>query len=86
MYQLPYEIDNKELNKNFAIDHVKPLATFDCSDPENQFEALNWTNCSPLLKSKNFRKGAKRNLWSEIMQELKVTLFLKLYYPESFDY
>ena len=70
-------MDDKEFKENFAIDHVKPLGTFDFSDPENQFEAFNWTNCSPLLKSKNFSKGAKRNLWSEVMQELKVTVFLK---------
>ena len=27
-------------------------------------------------------KGAKCNLWSEVLQELKTTVFLKLYYPE----
>ena len=40
------------------------------------------TNCCPLLKHKNLSKGAKRNLWLEVLQELKATVFLKLYYPE----
>ena len=43
---------------------------------------LCWTNCRPLLKSKNLSKGAKRDLWSEVIQELKVLVFLKLYYTE----
>ena len=55
-------MDDKEFKEYFAIDHVKPLATFNFSDQENKFEAFNWTNCSPLLKNKNFSKNAKRNL------------------------
>ena len=62
-----------------------PISSFDLSIKENQFEAFGWPNCSPLLKSKNLSKGAKRNLYSEVLQELKATVFLKLYYPELYS-
>ena len=39
-----------------------------------------WSNCQPLLITKNLSKGAKRNLWSEVMQELKANGFLKVNY------
>ena len=81
-FQLPYEMDNNEFKENYHIDHVVPLASFDLSIPENLFIAFSWQNCAPLLKHKNLSKGAKRDLWSEVMQDLKVTVFLKLYYPE----
>ena len=70
-------MSDDEFKKAYHIDHVRPISSFDLSDPD----AFNWTNTQPLLISNNFSKGAKRNLWSEKMQELKVTVFLKLYYP-----
>ena len=81
-WQLPHEIDDNEFRTNFQIGHVVPLASIDLSIPENQFIAFSWQNCAPLLKHKNLSKGAKRDLWSEVMQDLKVTVFIKLYYPE----
>ena len=36
------------------------------------------------LKLKNLSKGAKRDIWSELMQELKVIVFLIQYYPEEY--
>ena len=83
-FNLPYNMNDDEFKNNYEIDHVVPLSSFDLSIPENQFIAFNWQNCSPLLKSKNRSKGAKRNLWSEVMQELKVIVFLKLYYPKEY--
>ena len=77
-------MNNDEFRKSYDIDHCRPIATFNLSDPDAQYDAFSWQNCQPLLKSKNLSKGANRNLWSEIMMELKVTVFLKLYYPESF--
>ena len=79
-WQLSHEMDDTEFKENYDIDHCRPIATFDLSNPENQFDAFHWSNCQPLLKSKNHSKGAKRNLYSEVLQELKATLFLKLYY------
>ena len=66
--------DEKFRNK-YDIDHVVPLSSVDLSIPENQFIAFNCQNCSPLLKSKNRSKGAKRDLRSELMQDSKVTVF-----------
>ena len=81
-FQLPYEISDDEFKKLYDVDHVRPISSFDLSIKENQFEAFVWTNCCPLLKHKNYSKGAKRNIWLEVLQELKATVFLKLYYPE----
>ena len=72
-------MSDDEFKNNYKIDHVVPLSSFDLSIPENQFIAFNLQNCSPLLKSKNRSKGAKRDLWSELMQDLKVTVFFKNY-------
>ena len=79
MWQLPYEMDDNEFKENYHIDHCRAIATFDLSDPGNQFKSFNWQNTQPLLKSKNLSKGAKRDLWSEVMQELKVIGFFKNY-------
>ena len=78
-------MNDNEFRQNYDIDHFRPLATFNLSDPDAQYDAFFWQNWQPLLKSKNLREGAKLNLWSQVMMELKVTVFLKLYYPESFD-
>ena len=75
-------MSDDEFKKAYHVDYVRPIATYNLSDPENQYDAFHWTNTQPLLINKNFSKGAKRNLWSEVMQELKVTVFLKLYYPK----
>ena len=75
-------MDDNEFRNNFEIDHCRPLATFDFSDQEQQYDAFSWTNTQPLLKIKNRSKGAKRNVWSEVLQEMKVVVFLKQYYPE----
>ena len=83
MWQLPHEMDDSEFKENYEIDHCRPILTFDLFNPENQYDAFHWSNCQPLLKSKNRSKGAKRNLYSEVLQELKVIVFLKLYYPEQ---
>ena len=70
--------------QNYHIDHVKAIANFDLCIKENQYEAFGWPNCCPLLKHKNLSKGTKRDIWSELMQELKVIVFLKLYYHEEY--
>ena len=73
-FLLPYDISDDEFRNNYEIDHVVPLSSFDFSNEENQFIAFNWQNCRALLKSKNRSKGAKRYVWSEVMQELQVCL------------
>ena len=76
-YQSPYPMNDDDFRKDFEIDHVKPIASFNLSDKESQYQAFKWENSRPLLIIKNRRKGAKRDLWAEIMQELKSIIFLK---------
>ena len=75
-------MNDNEFRNNYEIDHVVPLSSFDLSNQDNQFIAFNWQNCRAFFKCKNRSKGAKRDIWSEVIQELQVNVFLKQYYPE----
>ena len=75
-------MSDDEFKKLYDVDHVRPILSFNLSIEQNQYEAFGWNYCAPLLKHKNYSKGAKRNLLLEVLQELKATIFLKLYYPE----
>jgi hypothetical protein len=41
------------------IDHVKPCAAFDLTDPEQQRQCFHWTNLQPLWGVDNLRKNSK---------------------------
>jgi len=41
------------------IDHIRPCASFDLTDPEEQKKCFHWTNLQPLWAQDNLRKGAK---------------------------
>lgn len=41
------------------IDHIKPCASFDLTDPEQQRECFHYTNLQPLWGKDNISKGAK---------------------------
>jgi hypothetical protein len=41
------------------LDHIKPLASFDLTDPEQVEEACIFFNFQPLWSDDNFKKGAK---------------------------
>ena len=39
--------------------NIKPLSSFDLTDPEQQKAACHWTNLQPLSPIENMKKGAK---------------------------
>ena len=41
------------------IDHIRPCASFNLEDPEEQKKCFHWTNLQPLWAQDNMRKGAK---------------------------
>lgn len=43
----------------WEIDHIKPCAKFDLTDPAQQRECFHYTNLQPLWALDNLRKGAK---------------------------
>jgi hypothetical protein len=52
--------DNYGRGKNkWHIDHIKPCASFDLSDPEQQKQCFNYKNLQPLWEEDNLSKGAK---------------------------
>jgi hypothetical protein len=44
---------------SFHIDHIRPLSSFDLTDPDQQKAACHWTNLQPLTPKENWRKGAR---------------------------
>ncbi len=43
----------------WSVDHIKPCASFDLSDPEQQKQCFHYTNLQPLWHVDNIKKGAK---------------------------
>jgi hypothetical protein len=41
------------------VDHIKPCAVFDLTDPDQQRECFHFTNLQPLWARDNFAKGSK---------------------------
>ena len=39
------------------VDHIRPLASFDLSKPEEQTKAFHFSNCQPLEAKKNLQKS-----------------------------
>jgi hypothetical protein len=49
------------MGKYIHIDHIRPCASFDLTDPEQQKECFNYKNLQPLWAEDNLRKGDKYN-------------------------
>lgn len=41
------------------VDHIRPCASFDLTDPEQQRQCFHYTNLQPLWEADNIRKGAR---------------------------
>lgn len=48
-----------ENRSSFHIDHIRPLASFDLTDPEQLKAACHWTNLQPLYPKENLKKSKK---------------------------
>ena len=44
---------------DWHIDHIKPCAKFNLSDPRQQLKCFNYKNLQPLWAEDNLSKGAK---------------------------
>jgi hypothetical protein len=43
----------------WELDHIRPCASFDLTDPAQQRECFHWSNHQPLFVAENRSKGAK---------------------------
>ena len=50
-----------ENHGEWHIDHIRPCASFDLTDPKQQMECFNYKNTQPLWATDNHKKGSK---WS----------------------
>ncbi len=48
--------------RNFEIDHIQPISSFDLATLEGQKAAFNYRNTQPLFRADNLRKGGKPRL------------------------
>lgn len=48
------------------IDHIKPISSFDLTDPEQLAQACHYTNLQPLWASENIRKGNRLDYKSDV--------------------
>lgn len=44
------------------VDHKRPCASFDLTDPAQQRACFHWTNLQPLYATENMKKGARVSL------------------------
>ena len=42
----------------WELDHIRPLSSFDLTDPDQAKQAFHWSNCQPMWASENYSKGS----------------------------
>jgi hypothetical protein len=52
----------ENFGRKWQLDHIRPLAGFDLTDPAQFAEAFHFLNLRPLVKRRNLSKGARREL------------------------
>jgi hypothetical protein len=52
------------------VDHIKPCASFNLTQPEQQLACFHYTNLQPLWGPDNLRKGARQSA-QQAVQELR---------------
>jgi hypothetical protein len=52
----------------WVYDHIRPIASFDLSDPEQMKACFHYSNYQPLSVSDNLSKGAKLD-WSKAIKK-----------------
>ena len=79
---------NWENMGEWHVDHVRPCASFDLSDPQQQSVCFNWRNLQPLNGNENYEKrdsytATDEEAWIERMQALGYEGELFLRYEET---
>jgi hypothetical protein len=52
---------------NIHIDHIKPVAAFDLSNPDDFLDCCHYTNLQPLLAKDNLEKSSR---WADVDEEI----------------
>ncbi len=52
-------IHRQEGPRRWHVDHIRPIASFDLADPEQQRKCFHWSNMQPMWAVDNIRKGTK---------------------------
>ena len=79
------------MNGEIELDHIKPVASFDFSDPINQYICFNYRNHQPLWCADNRSKSdkwskANQILWSNtIGKEIREDLLARGIIDSSYD-
>ena len=60
----------------WEIDHIRPMASFDLTDPEQQRQCCHYSNLQPMWSEENWSK----NSWYEGIKYNKKTTFSVLSY------
>jgi len=58
----------RENHGKWHVDHIKPCASFDLTDPKQQEECFHYTNLQPLWAEQNLKKGKKYETRKNILQ------------------